>query len=754
MRIYLFLFSCIILWHSRLSSQNFYDLNTIQKIELTFQQPNWEYQLDTAKQGADSYILAAQLKVNGQVFDSVGVKYKGNSSYSPANKKNPLHITLDEFKNQSYNGIDDIKLGNNYKDPSMIREVLGYDILKNYMHCSQSNFAKVYINGVYYGVYSNTESIGKDFYASHYYSSGNTAIKCNPIINPSTNTKCNLKYINSDSSSYFNFYEMKSDYGWKQLVALCDTVSNYQSKVDANLDMDRVIWMLAFNNVLVNLDSYSGAFCQNYYLYKDHTNHYNPTIWDLNMCFGGFPYLGSGTGSLAQLSIANMNTLPINIHATDANWPLINIVNSNAQYKRMLVAHMRTITNEFIANSNFQTRAQQVQAIIDTSVVNDTCNFFSYAQFQNGLTQNVSVGSYSVPGISNLLNARLSYLQGTTDFSYSTPTITAISASTNSPAINSTVSITANVVNTNTVYLGYRTHEQNKFTRVLMYDDGMHADGASGDNVYGASITVSSGETEYYIYAENANAGMFSPQRAEHEFYLLQTNLAQPAAGEVVINEFLAVNNFGETDENGKHEDWIELYNTTNSALNLSGMYLSDDFANPTKYTFPNNTIIQPNGFVTIWADEDNINGMTLHCNFKLLDSGEEIVLSKGASILDSVSFGFQGADISVARCPDGSGTFASSSNPTYNSSNCAVGVNEVNRENIYVNVFPNPANEEVTITSNVNATLPVQLSNVMGDVVMKSELHQSLKINTLALSQGIYFVTISNKTLKIIVTH
>jgi len=754
MRIYLFLFSCIILWHSRLSSQNFYDLNTIQKIELTFQQPNWEYQLDTAKQGADSYILAAQLKVNGQVFDSVGVKYKGNSSYSPANKKNPLHITLDEFKNQSYNGIDDIKLGNNYKDPSMIREVLGYDILKNYMQCSQSNFAKVYINGVYYGVYSNTESIGKDFYASHYYSSCNTAIKCNPIVNPSTNTKCNLKYINSDSSSYFNFYEMKSDYGWKQLVALCDTVSNYQSKVDANLDMDRVIWMLAFNNVMVNLDSYSGAFCQNYYLYKDHTNHYNPTIWDLNMCFGGFPYLGSGTGSLAQLSIANMNTLPINIHATDANWPLINIVNSNAQYKRMLVAHMRTITNEFIANSNFQTRAQQLQAIIDTSVVNDTCNFFSYVQFQNGLTQNVSVGSYSVPGISNLLNARLSYLQGTTDFSYSTPTITAISASTNSPAINSTVSITANVVNTNTVYLGYRTHEQNKFTRVLMYDDGMHADGASGDNVYGASITVSSGETEYYIYAENANAGMFSPQRAEHEFYLLQTNLAQPAAGEVVINEFLAVNNFGETDENGKHEDWIELYNTTNSALNLSGMYLSDDFANPTKYTVPNNTIIQPNGFLTIWADEDNVNGMTLHCNFKLLDSGEEIVLSKGASILDSVSFGFQGADISVARCPDGSGAFASSSNPTYNSSNCAVGVNEVNRENIYVNVFPNPANEEITITSNVNATLPVQLSNVMGDVVMKSELYQSLKINTLALSQGIYFVTISNKTLKIIVTH
>ena len=753
MRIYFLLISCIILSH-RLISQNFYDLNTIQKIELTFLQPNWDYQLDTAKQGGDSYIMASQVKINGVVFDSVGVKYKGNSSYNPSNKKNPLHIELDSYKNQSYNGVSDIKLGNNYKDPSLIREVLGYDILKNYMHCSQSNFAKVYINGVYYGVFSNTESIGKKFYSNHFYSSGNTAIKCNPIVNPSTNTKCNLKYINTDSSSYFNFYEIKSNYGWKQLVALCDTVSNYQSKVADNIDMDRVIWMLAFNNVLVNLDSYSGAFCQNYYLYKDNTNHYNPTIWDLNMCFGGFPYVGSGTTSMAQLNIAGLGTLPINIHSTDVNWPLINIVNSNAQYKRMLVAHMRTITNEFIANSNFQTKAQQLQSIIDTSVVNDTCNFFNYTQFQNGLTQNVSVGSYSVPGISNLLNSRLSYLQGTTDYGYTTPTITAVSASTNSPAINSTVSITANVVNTNTVYLGYRSHEQNKFTRVLMYDDGAHGDGASGDNVYGANILITSGETEYYIYAENVNAGMFSPQRAEHEFYLLQTNLSQPNFGDVVINEFLAVNNFGETDENGKHEDWIELYNNSTSVLNLSGLYLSDDYTNPTKYTFPNNTIIQPNGFLTIWADEGNVNGTALHSNFKLLDSGEEIILSKGSTVLDSISFGFQGADISIGRCPDGTGIFGTTNVPTYNALNCAVSVRELIAESVRVNLFPNPTNQSITIETDSKVELPVVITNSIGDIIYQKSISETKKINTSTFSQGIYFVTISNKTLKLIVTH
>lgn len=755
MRLFILSFFSLMILCGNISAQNFYDQNTIQKIEIQFTQSNWDYQLDTAKAGAEGYVMAASVTINGVYFDSVGVKYKGNSSYNPTYNKNPLHIELDGYKNQSYLGIKDIKLGNNYADPSMIREVLGYDILKNYMHCPQANFAKVYINGVYHGVYSNAESIGKQFYAQHYYSSGNTAIKCNPIVNPSANTKSNLKYFTTgDSSNYFNYYELKSDYGWNSLRALADTVTNFQSRFSYNMDVDRVIWMLAFNNVNVNLDSYSGAFCQNYYLYKDNTNHYNTTIWDLNMCFGGFPYLGNSNSSLAQLSITNMQQMPITIHSTDVYWPMINIINSNAQYKKMLVAHMRTITNEFIANNNYVTKANQFQALIDTSVQSDNFKFYTYPQFQNGLTTNVSVGSYSVPGISNLMVARLTYLQGTTDFSYSTPTITAVSASTNSPAINSTVAITASVVNTSTVYLGYRTNNHQKFTRVLMYDDGTHNDGNAGDDVYGASVTVTSAETEYYIFAENTNAGIFSPERAEHEFHVLQTNLAQPNVGDLVINEFLAANNFGQTDENGKHEDWIELYNTTSTVLNLSGLYLSDDYSNPTKYTIPNNTIIQANGFLTIWADEDNTNETNLHCNFKLLDSGEKIMLSKGTTVLDSISFGFQGADISIARCPDGTGTFAASSNPTYNASNCAVSVNEINIELASLSIFPNPANEELTITCSANAVLPVEVLNIMGEVILKDELHQTVKINTSALSQGIYLIKVLNKTLKIVVTH
>ena len=235
------------------NAQNpFYDVSAIQKIEVYFASTNWDFQMDTAKAGTDDYILADWVKINGLQFDSVGVKYKGNSSYDSTYIKNPLHIELDFVNDQSYNNVTDIKLGNGYADPSIIREVLSYNILDQYMDCPQSNFAQLYINGNYIGLYSNVESINKDFCASHYFSSYNTFFKCNPVVIPSPTTKSNLRYIPlADSSGYFNFYELKSTNGWNDLVRLCDTVTNNPAALNNNMDMDRVLWMLAFNNVLV-----------------------------------------------------------------------------------------------------------------------------------------------------------------------------------------------------------------------------------------------------------------------------------------------------------------------------------------------------------------------------------------------------------------------------------------------------------------------------------------------------------------------
>ena len=99
---FVFTLLCLILF-SRSYSQNFYKEDIIQEIKIYFSYSNWDYRLDTAKAGKEDYILAEYCLVNGVRFDSVGVKYKGNSSYNTSQVKNPLHLKLDWVKdNQEY----------------------------------------------------------------------------------------------------------------------------------------------------------------------------------------------------------------------------------------------------------------------------------------------------------------------------------------------------------------------------------------------------------------------------------------------------------------------------------------------------------------------------------------------------------------------------------------------------------------------------------------------------------------------------
>ena len=122
-------------------SQNFYDLNTIQTIEITFAQSNWDALLDAAE-ASDAYISAQSVSINGTVFPNVGAKYKGNSSYNANQVKNPWHLELDTYVDQNYQGFTDIKLSNVIFDPSFVREALGYKILKNYIEINK-NYCKI-----------------------------------------------------------------------------------------------------------------------------------------------------------------------------------------------------------------------------------------------------------------------------------------------------------------------------------------------------------------------------------------------------------------------------------------------------------------------------------------------------------------------------------------------------------------------------------------------------------------------------------
>ena len=117
---------------THINAQSFFDMNNISIIEIYFAQNNWN-QLLIDNYYSEEYLLADSVIFNGSTKDSVGVKYKGNSTFSENNVKNPLNISIDHFKtNQDYQGHETIKLSNGQKDPSFIREVLSYEIARKY----------------------------------------------------------------------------------------------------------------------------------------------------------------------------------------------------------------------------------------------------------------------------------------------------------------------------------------------------------------------------------------------------------------------------------------------------------------------------------------------------------------------------------------------------------------------------------------------------------------------------------------------
>ncbi|WP_179339617.1 CotH kinase family protein [Winogradskyella ludwigii] len=674
-------------------SQELYDINTIQTIEIEFAESNWDALLDAEKAGDNNYTEATSVTINGTVYSQVGVKYKGNSSYSATQTKNPFHIELDTYVDQDHQGYTDIKLANVMFDPSFVRETVAYNIVNQYMDAPQANYANVYVNGNLIGLYTNTESISKKFVNKHFNSNDNAFFSCSPPAGagPQTTTLPSLEYLGTNSASYDDAYEIKSDDDtdptvavahWDNLIELTNILNNDITNIENVLDVDMAIWMLAFDNVMVNIDSYIGQFKQNYYLYKDDNGQFKPVVWDLNMSFGTFNMTGESStgggpggpggpgGSTGTLnSTTEKAQLDHLLHDTDNAFPLISKLLAIPKYKRMYLAHFKTILTENISNSNYLTLANDYQAIIDASVLADANKFYTYTQFIGNINTDYSVDNLTASGLTNVMSARSSYLLAQSDFTNTQPTINNLGSSVAIPTIGDDISITANVTDTDNVYLGYRTDESLPFTKVEMFDDGAHNDGAAGDSVFGTEVTIDDSYMQYYIYAENSNIGAFSPARAEYEFYTVDATYSTLNVGDLVINEILASNDTGETDEEGEYEDWIELYNTTDATISLDNLYLSDDATDPLVYQFPAGTTLDADSYLIVWCDKDEEQG-DFHADFKFSSGGETAILSYAdGTILQNITFGEQTTDMAYARNPNGTGDFVIQA-PTFNANN------------------------------------------------------------------------------------
>jgi hypothetical protein len=167
------------------------------------------------------------------------------------------------------------------------------------------------------------------------------------------------------------------------------------------------------------------------------------------------------------------------------------------------------------------------------------------------------------------------------------------------------------------------------------------------------------------------------------------------------INEVMASNTATLASDLGNFGDWVELYNPTNTDIDLSGLYFTDDITTPTKYQFPIggiNAIIPANGFKLIWADDS---AEALHANFKLSGTtGETIAIyaADGLTLIDSISFGAQTTDVSYGRSSDGGTIWTNFNTSTPEASNGPTTLQKTLQLNSYFQIFPNPTESKFTI--------------------------------------------------------
>jgi len=130
-----------------------------------------------------------------------------------------------------------------------------------------------------------------------------------------------------------------------------------------------------------------------------------------------------------------------------------------------------------------------------------------------------------------------------------------------------------------------------------------------------------------------------------------------PVAGSLVINEFMCSNDTTYIEDGGPDDypDWIEIYNTGDTPIDIGGWYLTDDMADPIQYQIPTNitdqTVIPGHGYLILKADGT---GEGLHLNFKLGSGGDDIGLSKdGVTFDDAVTYGSSTGEGTPVPTPD-----------------------------------------------------------------------------------------------------
>jgi spore coat protein CotH len=243
-----------------------------------------------------------------EVYKNVGIRVKGNSSASVKGYRKSFKVQFDRYdKDVRFHGIAKLNLHNGFKDPSFMREKLSWDLFRAAgVPASRASHVKLYVTAggllekKYFGVYTSTEQVGRDFLRDRFSDEGAG------VSSITSRWKGNLfkvefvgdslVYRGEKQERYEKSIELKTnkekkDYtGFIRFLKILNETpaEKFKAEIEKVFNVDGFLKWIAVNTLLSNMDSYAGSG-HNYYLYHNpKTGRFEFIPWDLNESFGNF----------------------------------------------------------------------------------------------------------------------------------------------------------------------------------------------------------------------------------------------------------------------------------------------------------------------------------------------------------------------------------------------------------------------------------------------------------------------------------
>ena len=506
------------------STDDFFLTDSIREIHITFPIDDWRAVLDSFRLNGDEF-LEGTIEAHGFKFDGAGVQYTPSRAFSAGSLRNGLTLKLNhKIKVANLQGYRSLHLSPALRDPSMIREVLSYEIARDFMPAPRANYVKVFVNGAYYGLFVNVEGADERPFLKRNFGNSRAAVfLAKKSLTGTAPEGCrkgiygSMEYEPSTDCYEYNF-ELRNNANPERLLLLAKALEDAPASAAEWLDVDKTLWWLAFNNLIVNLNSYLGSHSTHYAFCEDNQNKLVPVPMDLNLAFGSFKNTGSGS-DLRTKQLIQLDPL---LHADNAYKPLVSRLLSSKHNQKIYLAHFQTLFNEWFKSGKYESRARQLQQMIRPALEADQNWGYTMEEFDQSLDKTTGRRS-KIPGIAQLMRKRIEFLK-------KHPLLNAVPPVMEAPSVGRRALMAADTVTAfhislsvknlpRDVVLFYKTAPGQPYVEIKMLDDGKHGDAKAGDGVFGAIIQPGEGSTEiwYYITAENAGALSFFPLQYTRE---------------------------------------------------------------------------------------------------------------------------------------------------------------------------------------------------------------------------------------------